>query len=74
MRLSYWERDDLLALLYVMLCDLFFTFSYGALGQMRYLTVLIPDLCLLPCLNISSGSFTVANDSHAILRFIGSPL
>ena len=42
-----WERADLLALLYVMIL-FFVTFPYGVLGQVLYLIVLIPDLCLLP--------------------------
>ena len=42
-----WERPNLLALLYVrVLC--FVTFSCGVLGQVFYLIVSIPDLCLLP--------------------------
>ena len=36
-----------LALLYVMFSCIFVTFPYGILGQMWYLIVLIPDLCLL---------------------------
>ena len=36
-----WERDNLLALLYVMFSCVFVTFPCGALGQMRYLIVLI---------------------------------
>ena len=47
---------------------LFFTFPYGALGQMRYLIVSIPDLCLLHCFNISSESSAVANDSHGNIK------
>ena len=42
------ERADFLALLYVMLSCVFVTFQYGVLGQMWYLIVSIPDLCLLP--------------------------
>ena len=36
----------------VMFSCVFVTFSYGVLGQMRYLIVLIPDLCLLLYLDI----------------------
>ena len=42
-----WERADLLALL----CVIFFvfvTFQYSVLGQVWYLIVSIPDLCLFP--------------------------
>ena len=37
-----WERADLLALLHVV----FATFPYGVPGQVWYLIVSIPDLCL----------------------------
>ena len=46
--ITCWERVDLLALLYVMFSCVFVTFLYGILGQVWYLIVLIPDLCLLP--------------------------
>ena len=42
-----WERADLLALLYVMFSCVFVTFPYDVLGQVWYLIVLIPYLCLL---------------------------
>ena len=43
-KLSCWERADLLALFYVMLsCD-FVTFPYGVLGQVWNLIVSIPVL------------------------------
>ena len=48
-----WERSDLLALLYVMFLShsqtqdtIWETFPYGVLGQVWYLIVWIPDLCL----------------------------
>ena len=44
---SCWERADLLALLCVMFYCAFVTFPYGFLGQVWYLNVSIPDLCLL---------------------------
>ena len=40
------ERADLLALLYAMFSCFFVTFPYGHSGQVRYLFVSIPDLCL----------------------------
>ena len=43
-----WERANLLALLYVMFSCVFVTFPCGVLGQVWYLIVSIPDLCLLP--------------------------
>ena len=43
-----WERADLLALLYEMFSCVFVTFPYGVLGQVWYLIVSIPDLCILP--------------------------
>ena len=42
------ERADLLALACVMFSCVFVTFSYGALGQVWFLIVPIPDICLLP--------------------------
>ena len=41
-----WERADLLALVGDVYC-FFVTFPCGILGQVWYLIVLIPDLCLL---------------------------
>ena len=38
---TYWERADLLALLYVLV-----TLPCGVLGQVLCLTVSIPELCL----------------------------
>ena len=38
---------DLFALLYVMFSCGFVTFPFGALGQVWYLIVSIPDICLL---------------------------
>ena len=43
-----WERVDLLALLYVIFSCVFDTFPYGVQGQLLYMIVSIPDLCLLP--------------------------
>ena len=44
--ITYRERVDLLTLLYVMFACVFVTFPYGVTGQVWYLIVLIPDLCL----------------------------
>ena len=41
------ERAYLLALLCVMFSSMFVTFPCGVLGQVWYLIVLLPDLCLL---------------------------
>ena len=43
-----WERADLLALVYSMFSCVFDTFPYGDLGQVCFLMVSVPDLCLLP--------------------------
>ena len=43
-----WERADLLVFLNVMFSCIFVTFPCGVLGQVWYLIVWIPDLCLLP--------------------------
>ena len=47
-----WERANLLSLLYVMCSCVFGTSPCGVLGQVWYLIVTIPDLCILPGLNI----------------------
>ena len=41
-----WERSGLLALVCVLSYE-FFTLPYGVYGQVWYLSVSIPDLCLL---------------------------
>ena len=41
------QKADSLALLYVMFSLCFVTFAYIILGQVWYLIVSIPDLCLL---------------------------
>ena len=41
-----WERADLLTVLCVMFPCVFVTFPYGVLGQVWYLIVSIPDLCI----------------------------
>ena len=41
------ERANQLALLYVMFSCVFVTFPCGVLGQVWYLIVPIPDICLL---------------------------
>ena len=42
------ETADRLALLYVVFSSDFVTFPYGVLGEVRYLIVSFPDICLLP--------------------------
>ena len=44
---TYWERTDLLALLCVMFICVFVAFQYGVPDPVRYLIVLIPELCIL---------------------------
>ena len=41
---------DLLDLVYIMFPCSFVTFLYGVLGQVWYLIVFIPNICLLPTL------------------------
>ena len=48
---TYWDRADLLALVGDVYCS-FVTFSCDILGQVWYLIVLFPDLCLLSYFNI----------------------
>ena len=46
--ITFWERADHLALLYVMFSCVFVTFPYEFLGQVWYLIESIPDLRLHP--------------------------
>ena len=46
--LDHSNLSNFLALLCVMFSCVFVTFPYDVLGQVWYLIVLIPDLCLLP--------------------------
>ena len=48
MNVTYWERANLLALLCAIFSCVFVTIPCGVLGQVWYLIVSIPDLCLLP--------------------------
>ena len=43
---TYWERADLLILVCAVYCG-FGTLPYGVQGQVWYLIVLIPDICIL---------------------------
>ena len=53
------KRPNLLAL-FVMFSCVFVTFPCGVLGQVWYLVVLIPDICLLPYFAFASFFFTFA--------------
>ena len=55
--IAAWERVNLMAVLYVMFSLCFVTFPCGVLGQVWYLIVLIPDLCLNSYL-LSKRKFT----------------
>ena len=44
---TYWESAKLSNLMYVMLSSVLDLFPCGVLGQVWYLIVSIPDLCLL---------------------------
>ena len=60
--ITCWERADLLALLCVMFLCVFVSFPFGVSGQVWYLIVSIPDLCLLfyfhHCLRTRSFTFS----------------
>ena len=45
-----WERADLLAFLCAVFSCVFVPFTYDVPGQVRYLIVSIPDLCLISIL------------------------
>ena len=46
----------------------FVTFPYGALGQVRYLIVSIPNLCLLPYIVLSSQNKLVGCPLGVLFR------
>ena len=48
-----WQRADLLALLFMGFSCVFVTFLHGDLGQVCYLIVPIPDLCILPYFDVT---------------------
>ena len=58
-----WERADLLALLCFVCSCVVVIFPYGVPGQVWYLIVLIPDICI-PLL--SKDSFFVAFDDDTV--------
>ena len=71
-----WERSDLLALLYVMFSCVFATFPYSGLGQVWYLIVSIPGLCLLSNLYVQEDflwinitSFIATNTETSVVYF-----
>ena len=57
---------DLLALLYMVVSSAFLTLPYGVLDQVSYLNVSLPDICLLPYLEI--------NVATLVMAFLGSIL
>ena len=50
--ITFWESTGLLALLFVLFSYVFVTFPYGVPGQVWYLIVSIPGLCLILYFNI----------------------
>ena len=50
--LTCWEKSDLLALWYMMFSCVLSLFPCGVLGQVWFLIVSIPDLCLLHYFNL----------------------
>ena len=58
-----WERVILLALLYVMFSCVFVTFPSGDLGQVWYLIVSFPDICLHSSINSLPDSMQRVDDS-----------
>ena len=58
-----WERANRLALLYVKFSCVFVTFPCRVMGQVWYLIVSIPDLCLFPYFVVNG------NVCHTALNF-----
>ena len=61
-----WERGDSFALLFVIFSGAFVTFQYSILGQVWYLIVSIPDLCLLPSFGLQCNSVLFPGHNHVL--------
>ena len=61
--LACWERADLLALLYVMFSYVFVTFPFGVMGQVWYLILSFPDLCLPPYFDAPKVNLLCVNNT-----------
>ena len=68
-----WEKADLLALLYAMLSCVFVTFPYSVPGQVWYLIVPIPDLCLLSYFDIINIIIGIAHLHMNLLKSFIEP-
>ena len=65
---------DLLALAYVMFSCNFVTFISGVLGQVWYLIVYIPDICLLPTLFVNAYQTKLVRSIITVLNYLGLSL
>ena len=70
--ITLWERAGLLALLCVMFPCVFVTFPYGVSGQVWFLIISIPDICLFlyfdwVCCRLHDFIKACISDSLAIL-------
>ena len=61
-----WERGDSFALLFVIFSGAFVTFPYSILGQVWYLIVSIPDICLLPSFGLQCNSVLFPGHNHVL--------
>ena len=61
------EKANLLAIMYVMFYCVFVTFPCGVPGQVWYLIVSIPDICLLPY--FYNKTCRLSHDIHVISNF-----
>ena len=57
--ITCWKKADLLDLVYVMFFLCFITFPYSVLGQVWYLIISTPDLCILPYFSWSPSGCNV---------------
>ena len=64
-----WEKDDLLAFLYVMFSCFFVTFPYDVLSRVWYLIVSIPDLFLFPY-TIEWNGLKCCNNQQVLLNIL----
>ena len=64
------ERADLLALLCVVFTCSFVTFPYGVLGQLWFLIVMIPDLCLPLYFDVLIGCHSNVNFKQCLIFYL----
>ena len=68
---TFWEKANRLALLCVVFSCVFATFQCGVLGQVCYLILSIPNICLLTDFVISNNKCILFSDSLSVPKAMG---